>query len=261
MFQYLRIPSLLASLDAMSKFFALVCVAILVFVFPPLLNLALFFLILLCAIFLGRIDVGRIVGALSILLALAALFLIGGLFYGKGQPIFHLGPFVYTVEGLTVRASSAARIVNVILSSMLFVWVTNPRDFVTGLVRLGLPYRIAFTIFVGLNYIPIMTDEMRFITEAQTLRGLRRDRSLAGLVRQYRSFLIAVLLRSLRKAQITAFALDSKGFGAYPERTYLNPFRWTVGGIVWLCLWVALVVASLYASFVLHLWSGFYFAY
>ncbi len=261
MFQYLRIPSLLASLDAMSKFFALVCIAILVFIFPPMLNLALFIFILLCAVFLGRIDLKRILGALSILLALAALFLIGGIFYGKGEPLFHVGPFAYTIEALTVRGSSAARIVNVVLSSMLFVWVTNPRDFVTGLVRLGVPYRIAFTIFVGLNYIPIMTNEMHYITEAQTLRGLRRDRSIGGLLRQYRTFLVSVLLRSLRKAQITAFALDSKGFGAYPERTYLNPFRWSLGGIVWLCMWVAIVLASLYASFVLHLWTGYYFAF
>lgn len=261
MFQYLRIPSLLASLDAMSKFFALVCIAILVFIFPPMLNLALFILILLCAVVLGRIDVKRILGALSILLALAALFLIGGIFYGKGQPLFRVGPFIYTIEGLTVRGSSAARIVNVVLSSMLFVWVTNPRDFVTGLVRLGVPYRIAFTIFVGLNYIPIMTNEMHYITEAQTLRGLRRDRSFGGLLRQYRTYLVAVLLRSLRKAQITAFALDSKGFGAYPERTYLNPFRWSLGGIIWLCIWVAIVLVSLYASVVLHLWSGYYFAF
>ncbi|HEX9014285.1 MAG TPA: energy-coupling factor transporter transmembrane component T [Anaerolineaceae bacterium] len=261
MFQYARIPSLLASLDALSKFFSLICIAVLVFIFPPLLNLVLFGAIIFCAAVLGRIDARRILSAVSILFILAVFFLIGGFFYRVGPPLFHIGPLVYTYDALLVRGSSAARIMNVVLSSMLFIWVTNPRDFVTGLVRLGLPYRIAFTIFVGLNYIPILTNEMHYIEEAQTLRGLHHDRSIRSFARQYTTFLVAILLRSLRKAQITAFALDSKGFGAHPERTYLNPFRWTAGGMIWLGLWAALVVASLYASLVLHLWSGYYLAF
>lgn len=261
MLQYARIPSVLDSFDAMSKFFWLFCVAVLVFIYPPLLNLLLFVVILLCGLVLGRVGLRRISGAIGVLLALASLFLIGGIFYGQGEPIFQVGPIGYTVEGLTVRGAAAARILNVMLSSMVFVWVTNPRDFVTGLVRLGVPYRIAFTIFVGLNYIPILQNEMAMIRDAQRLRGLRRDRSLSGRIRAYGTYVVAVLLRSLRRAETTAFALDSKGFGAYPERTYLNPFCWTVGGLVWLAAWIVLVVASLYAVFVLGLWSAHFYAY
>jgi hypothetical protein len=55
--------------------------------------------------------------------------------------------------------------------------------------------------------------------------------------------------------------LDSKAFGAYRGRTYLNPFHWTAGGLIWLACWVVLVLASLYASFGLGLWSGHYLAY
>jgi energy-coupling factor transport system permease protein len=260
-FQYAHVPSLLASFDALSKFFWLLCVAVLVFIYSPLLNLAMFGVLLLCALVLGRVGFERVKRVLVVLLVLASFFLLGGFFYGKGEPMFQVGPLVYTWEALTVRGAAAARILNVMLSSMVFVWVTNPRDFVTGLVRLRVPYRIAFTIFIGLNYIPILTNEMGYIKDAQRLRGLRRDKSLRGLLRSYGTYLIAVLLRSLRKAQITAFALDSKAFGAYQERTYLNPFRWTVGGLIWLAVWVLIVVASFYAAFVLHLWSGHYFAY
>jgi energy-coupling factor transport system permease protein len=144
---------------------------------------------------------------------------------------------------------------------MLFVWATNPRDFVNGLVRLGLPYRIAFTIFVGLNYIPILTYEIGYIQDAQKLRGLRRDKSIKGLLNRYKIFTLAVLLRSLRKAQITAFALDSKAFGAYKERSYLNEFRWSKSGIAWLTIWVIIVIASLVAGIGFHLFKGHLFAF
>lgn len=261
MFQYARIPSIFANFDALSKFFWLFCIAILVFVYPPEFNLIMFGVILLTAIFLGRVGYKRISGALAILLVLASLFLIGGIFYKGTTPLFNVGSFTYYEEGLIVRGASAARILNIMLSSMLFVWATNPRDFVTGLVRLGLPYRIAFTIFVGLNYIPILTNEMGYIRDAQMLRGLRRDKSIKGLFNQYKTFLVAVLLRSLRKAQITAFALDSKAFGATTERTYLNQFHWTTGGVIWLSIWVIVVVASLVAGIGLHLFTGHLFAF
>lgn len=261
MFQYARIPSILSSFDALSKFFWILSVGLLVFVYPPLLNLVMFAVLLLSALLLGKVGIRRLGKALVVLLALAALFLVGGIFYGKGTPIFYVGPFPYTWEGLTVRGASAARILNVMLASIIFVWVTNPRDLVTGLIKLGVPYRIAFTIFVGLNYIPILSAEIGYIKDAQRLRGLQRDRSLRGMARSYGTYVMAVLMRSLRKAQITAFALDSKAFGAYQERTYLNPFRWTTGGLIWLSLWVIVVLVSLYAAFVLHAWSGHYLAY
>lgn len=261
MFQYARIHSTLASFDALSKFFWLFCVAVLVFIYPPQLNLAMFAILVLSAVILGRIGWRQMARALAILLLLASFFLIGGVFYTKGTPLFQVGPFTYTREGLIVRGATAARILNVMFASAVFVWATNPRDLVTGLVWLGLPYRIAYTIFVGLNYIPILSNEIGYIRDAQKLRGLQRDRSLRGALRSYGTYVMAVLLRSLRKAQITAFALDSKAFGAYKERTYLNPFGWTTGGLLWLALWVVLVLASLYAAFVLHLWSGHYFAF
>ncbi|MEN6436766.1 MAG: energy-coupling factor transporter transmembrane component T [Anaerolineaceae bacterium] len=261
MFQYARIPSILAKFDALSKFFWIICVAILVFIYPPEYNLILFIVILLTAIFLGHINYGRLKGALSILLALALLFLLGGFSYKGETPLFSLGSFIYYKEGLIVRGASAARILNIMLSSMLFVWVTNPRDFVNGLVKLGMPYRIAFTIFVGLNYIPILTNEMGYISDAQKLRGLRRDKSIKGRLVQYKTFLVAVLLRSLRKTQITAFALDSKAFGASTERTYLNQFHWSTGGIGWLIFWIILVIASLVAELGLHLFTGHLLAY
>jgi energy-coupling factor transport system permease protein len=261
MFQYARIPSVFARFDALSKFFWLFCIAVLVFIYPPQYNLILFFVILITAIFIARINRKRITGALSILLALAALFLLGGFSYKGETPLFHIGNMVYYMEGLIVRGGSAARILNIMLSSMLFVWATNPRDFVNGLVRLGLAYRIAFTIFVGLNYIPILTYEIGYIQDAQKLRGLRRDKSLKGLLNRYKTFTLAVLLRSLRKAQITAFALDSKAFGAYLERTYLNEFCWSKGGIAWLAVWVIIVIASLVAGIGFQLFKGHLFAF
>jgi energy-coupling factor transport system permease protein len=261
MFQYARIPSILEKFDALSKFFWILCVAILVFIYPPEYNLILFVVLLFTAVFLGHINYGRLKGALSILIALAFLFLLGGFSYKGEVPLFTIGNMVYYKEGLIVRGASAARILNIMLSSMLFVWVTNPRDFVNGLVQLGMPYRIAFTIFVGLNYIPILTNEMGYISDAQKLRGLRRDKSIKGRLNQYKTFLVAVLLRSLRKTQITAFALDSKAFGASTNRTYLNQFHWSVGGVTWLIIWILLVIASLIAGVGFHLFTGHLLAY
>jgi energy-coupling factor transport system permease protein len=52
--------------------------------------------------------------------------------------------------------------------------------------------------------------------------------------------LFTVIVNGLRKAESTALAIESRGFGAYPDRTYVKDFHWTVIGILLVLLFVAL---------------------
>ena len=59
--------------------------------------------------------------------------------------------------------------------------------------------------------------------------------------------MFTVIVNGLRKVENTALAIESRGFGAYPDRTYVKSFRWTqTGGIADLnlrrvCRWAALL--------------------
>lgn len=262
MILYVRRPSFLTNMDPLSKFIALIFIGVIVFTQPYWIGAILFVFLFLLARFGGQLKTKEMRLGLSMAIFLGVFMLIGGFWTAGGETIlFKLGPLQYTLEGLIKRATNAIRIIDIMFSSFLFVWTTNPRDFVVGLIHLGLPYRIAFTIFVGLNYIPIIVNEFAMIKEAQTLRGIQDEKTPRGYLRRYLTSLVSIMIRGLRKAQTTAFALDSKGFGAYPSRTYLKAFEWSRSGVFSIILMFLLTAAGIYAVFVLHLWEAYVWAY
>ncbi|MCG2770411.1 MAG: hypothetical protein ABIK79_01950 [Chloroflexota bacterium] len=62
------------------------------------------------------------------------------------------------------------------------------------------------------------------------------------------------VMRALRKARISAYALDSKGFGAHRDRTYLNQFQWSHGGHAFAGFWASVTVMSIHLDGVAKLW-------
>jgi energy-coupling factor transporter transmembrane protein EcfT len=59
-------------------------------------------------------------------------------------------------------------------------------------------------------------------------------------------------VNGLRKAENTALAIESRGFGAYPDRTYVKDFRWSFLGIL-------LVLVFLALGAILMVWERYYF--
>jgi energy-coupling factor transport system permease protein len=262
MIPYIRRATILSQMDPLTKFLSLLCIGVIVFTQPLWAGATLFVFLVFMAVVLGRLGLSDMRLGLILALFLGIFMLIGGFWTAGGTTVlFQFGPLVYTLEGLVKRGTNAVRIVDIMFSSFLFIWTTNPRDFVVALTRCKIPYRLAFTIFVGLNYIPVIAHEFTTIQEAQQLRGIKENRSPAGLLKRYTISTIAILVRGLRKAQITAFALDSKAFGAFPDRTYLNDFHWTTSGFIYLGFWFLLTVAGLYAVLVLHVWESYTYAY
>jgi energy-coupling factor transport system permease protein len=251
--------SMLGRFDALSKFFWVFVIGVMAFTLPAPLDLMLYVALLLTALVMARAEPRRMAFAVLITVGLGLFFLGGAIWYSAGTTIAQLGPLRITDQGLAIRAANAFRLMNVMLASFTFIWVTNPRDLVAGFIRLGMPYRYAFTIYVGLNYIPVLRNEMSYIRDAQRLRGIRRSGPISAIT-SFPRFAFAVLVRALRRAQVTAFALDSKAFSAYPDRTYLNPFRWTRGGIVWLSLWLILAITELILGYGFGWWSAYFSA-
>jgi energy-coupling factor transport system permease protein len=132
------------------------------------------------------------------------------------------------------------------LTSFTFVWTTNPRETVAGLVHFGLPYRFAWGVFLVLRYGPLFEHEYRVIREAQQVRG--RDISggrIRGRLEMVKRYTMPLLFSMVRKTTNIAIAMDSRAFSAYPTRTFRDEFRWSRAGLALLVALVALSVALL----------------
>ena len=108
---------------------------------------------------------------------------------------------------------------------------TEPNEMVLGLVRIGLPYRVAFLVSATFRFVPLLLGEFRTIQEVQRLRGVDLDGM--GLPRRLNALgrtVVPLMIASLTRAQALEVALQARGFTGSADRTALYPGRESLTG-------------------------------
>lgn len=191
----------------------------------PVSPLAIALLAFCAAKVLGRLPWGvfvrpwTLVGVLSI-----GMFWTSTLFYagaGTGSVVLEAGPLRITTAALVYGLTIAARLLAIFSASLLYVLTTDPTELVLALIQQAkLPYRIGYAVFVAYRFLPLVQEEFGNIQAAHRVRGIRDDGGVVGRIRTIWGYLIPLLAISVRKAERVALAMDSRAFGALPERTY-----------------------------------------
>lgn len=156
-----------------------------------------------------------------------------------------LGPLTITSEGLRFGMTFALRITLIASASLFFVWTTDPKKVVMAAVYMRVPYRIAYSLFVALRFVPVIENEAMVIREAQTIRGVEQ---VKGKIEAAKRYVIPLLASSLQKSQRIAIAMEARGFGFAPTRTYSEDFRWTWQGWVLVLAFVAIGVGLFWVA-------------
>ena len=151
--------------------------------------------------------------------------------------------------------------INVIFKSMTFllliplcVFTTDPNHLVVGLVRLRVPYKLAFVVSATLRFFPLIFGEIQAVMETQRLRGFAlEDMGPIQRVRIYAKTSVPVILTALFKAQQIEVVMRAKAFSGDPDRTYVEDTAMRTPDWIFAGLLAAAFVAALVAYFV----SGF----
>lgn len=140
----------------------------------------------------------------------------------QGWPLIG-GALELTREGLAYGVMVALRTLVLILVTPPTMFTTDLNALIVGLVRLRVPYRIAFAFSATWRFIPLLFGEIRSISEAQRLRGLALERmSLWKRISVYSRIAVPLILGALTRSQQVEVALAAKAFSGSPERTYLH---------------------------------------
>lgn len=151
------------------------------------------------------------------------LFLLTAFAAPSGRVLGSLGSLELTTGGLYDGGATALRMICLFISSMIYISSTDPGDFVIIVVqKLRIPYRLAFGVSIALTFLPLLEAEGRVAAAAREIRGGRPVRGLGGRMQRIKSHLSAMFTAAIRRVQQTAGAMESKGFGAYRERTFLR---------------------------------------
>ena len=263
---YIEKNSLLHRMEPLVKLIYLLCVAVMVL--TPWAIEALFVLFI-CTLFvcfaLGRVPIGNY---LSMFKYIAPLFIsivvlypvIDGLVH-RGNPVFPgvlipiiNAPIPFTYGGLFLGLTIGFRVLCVATASLTVVWTTHPRDLVQNLSELMVrgkhlvSFTIAHTFEMGLVYFPVIENEMRTITYAETIRGVGADSSnpVSRKITQLRGLLLPLLMRGIRHAQTIAIAMETRAYGAFPNRTFIRTISKPTSGKVFAVIWIAVTIVWIY---------------
>jgi energy-coupling factor transport system permease protein len=179
--------------------------------------------------------------------------LIWTLFYGPdgAPPLAAWGPITVSRTAPWFALNMALKLDGFLGAGILFLSVTRIEEFAYALTRLGMPYRVGFTMTMAFRLVPVFVDAAVTVVQAQRCRGLDFDRGgLWARTRRYVPVIVPVFMGALRRADQMAMTLDARGFQADVPRTVLEPHV-----VRWLDVLVALVLAGAVASY-LVLWRG-----
>ncbi|AJD92814.1 cobalt transporter [Jeotgalibacillus malaysiensis] len=135
--------------------------------------------------------------------------------------------------------------------SLLFVFTTKPVDFILSLMQqMKLSPKIAYSILVGYQFLPVLKDEFFQIRQAQQLRGLEVPKSPVKRVLAMRHVLIPMLAGAVRKAERTAFAMEARGFTGEGKRDFYRKITVDRVDVAGVALFVILLCGSMAAGLI-----------
>ena len=155
---------------------------------------------------------------------------------------FSLGSIkVLTLGGLELGMMTFFRMLVIVCSASIMT-TTDSRETMQGLVQWKLPYTLAFMTAVGIRFFPIFLEEARDALMSLELRGVNIKRIPFGKkIKVYVYLLTPVLAGVLLRGEVLAVSAETRGFGAYKERTSYLQLRFGIGD------WVLLILAPLFA--------------
>jgi energy-coupling factor transport system permease protein len=148
-------------------------------------------------------------------------------------------------EGLVLGIVSGLRLLALVLLMPMLIGTTAPNSLAQGLTRMGLNYKGAFIVTAAINLVPALEEEARVIIDAQKLRGLRafEEGSVWDKLKAYPALAVPLIIAAMRRSQLMSFAMDSRAFGAYPVRAWLEPVK--MSGADYRALAVSLIFCAL----------------
>ena len=174
--------------------------------------------------------------------------------YGTRHVLWNgIGRWVVTKEQLFYQLNVVLKYISTIPIVILFVSTTDPSEFASSLNRIGISYKIAYSVSLALRYIPDIQREYHEISVAQQARGMELNKEKEGLIKRLKcasTLLFPLIVSSMERIEVIANAMELRGFGKNKKRTWYSSRPFRTGDILAIASSVAIMVISLLLNFV-----------
>lgn len=139
------------------------------------------------------------------------------------------GPYTVTLQQLFYQFNITLKYFSIIPMALLFMVATNPSEFAASLNKIGVNYKIAYSVSIALRYIPDVQRDYQDISFAQQARGIdmSKNEKLIKRIKNSASILIPLIFSSLDRIENISSAMELRAFGSNKKRTWYNgkPFK------------------------------------
>lgn len=145
--------------------------------------------------------------------------------YGTQHDLIKLfGPYVLTREQLFYQFNMTLKYLTIIPLGLVFLSATDPSEFAASLSKIGVNYRIAYSVAIAMRYIPDIQRDFIEISQAQQARGidLSNKEKLWPRLKNMSSILMPLILTSLERIETISYAMELRAFGKSKKRTFYS---------------------------------------
>jgi energy-coupling factor transport system permease protein len=243
-------------LDPRTKIAILVFFSSLPLLFTDPVYIFVFILMSLPMWFTARINFRSLAGPLLGVASFLFMIFLLNVFRGKAELTtqydvysayswaISLGPLVVTSHTVQRASFLALRLAVPFTIGLLMITTTDPTYLAKGLRKLHMPIIFVFMVLAGLRFIPIVTEQIFHILDAQTIRGVGNS-----WITRFKLLMLPLFISSLRRTRTMGLACEAKGFGAHRWNNFVEKFKFEKIDKVILVALVVLTIITLIIRF------------
>lgn len=198
-------------------------------------------------------DVSFIIKFISVfsVLNLVAVYVFspqyGTVIYGSEHIIWEgFGRFNLTQEQLFYEFNLLLKYISSIPFVLLFLLTTNPSEFASSLNKIGVSYKISYSVALAIRYIPDIQVAYYDISASQQARGFEMSKkaSLPKRVKGAMQIVFPLILSSLERIEVISTAMELRRFGKNKKRTWYSSKPFTASDFLVILLSIIIVIVS-----------------
>ncbi|MBI9084584.1 MAG: cobalt ECF transporter T component CbiQ [Desulfobacterales bacterium] len=149
----------------------------------------------------------------------------------EGDPVFALGPFTASREGIWLAAQISLKSIAIVLAFMALIATMTFAALGHALNRLHLPDKLVFLLLMAYRYIFVIAQEYQRLYRAALIRGFRPKTNL-HTYKTYAYLIGMLFVRAADRAERVFRAMRCRGFnGSFHALRQVSPNRtnWAYG--------------------------------
>lgn len=173
--------------------------------------------------------------------------------YKTRTDLFHIvGNYTMTAEQLFYHLNITLKYFSIIPMALLFMVATNPSEFAASLNKIGVNYKIAYSVSIALRYIPDVQRDYREISFAQQARGLEMSKkeNIFKRIKNAAAILMPLVFSSLERIETISSAMELRAFGNKKKRTWYSARPFTKNDYIAIAFVAILFVISIAMTYI-----------